>query len=130
MGAQRSEAGGERDARPRVEHRRDDPHDDHRHFSHGDPESRQPESEGHWQIAGAVGRDHWRVRLVVRKENGGVGAVTSQGVGLAAGEYLIFAQCDDDCDALVVRAGGRHEASCFAARAAASAAAEAVKYCW
>lgn len=39
-----------------------------------------------------------RVRLVVRKENGGVGAVTNQGVGLASGEYLIFAQCDDDCD--------------------------------
>jgi glycosyltransferase involved in cell wall biosynthesis len=43
-----------------------------------------------------------RVRLVARKENGGVTAVTNQGVTLADGEFLIFAQCDDACDARMI----------------------------
>ncbi len=43
-----------------------------------------------------------RVTLVARKENGGVTAVTNQGVELSSGKYVIFAQCDDDCDSRMI----------------------------
>lgn len=39
-----------------------------------------------------------RVRLVVRDQNGGWVAVSNQGVELARGEFLMFANCDDSCD--------------------------------
>jgi GT2 family glycosyltransferase len=39
-----------------------------------------------------------RVRLVVRETNGGWVAVSNQGLELATGEYVIFANCDDDCE--------------------------------
>lgn len=43
-----------------------------------------------------------RVRLVARKENGGITVVTNQGVELSSGAYVIFAQCDDDCDSRMI----------------------------
>jgi glycosyltransferase involved in cell wall biosynthesis len=39
-----------------------------------------------------------RVRLVVREENGGWVTVSNQGVELANGEFVLFGNCDDDCD--------------------------------
>jgi len=39
-----------------------------------------------------------RVTLVAREENGGWVTVNNQGVGLASGEFILFAQCDDTCD--------------------------------
>jgi glycosyltransferase involved in cell wall biosynthesis len=39
-----------------------------------------------------------RVRLVEREQNGGWVAVSNQGVEMAAGEYVIFANCDDACE--------------------------------
>ncbi len=41
---------------------------------------------------------HSRVRLVLREENGGWVAVSNQGVDMSCGEYVLFANCDDDCD--------------------------------
>lgn len=38
------------------------------------------------------------VTLKIREHNGGWHAVTKQGVEMTSGEYIIFAQCDDDCD--------------------------------
>jgi glycosyltransferase involved in cell wall biosynthesis len=43
-----------------------------------------------------------RVKLVIRKENGGVTAVTNQGIQLSSGEYVLFAQCDDACDSRMI----------------------------
>lgn len=43
-----------------------------------------------------------RVRLVARAENGGITTVTNHGIELSSGEYVIFAQCDDDCDARMI----------------------------
>ena len=43
-----------------------------------------------------------KVRLVFRQQNGGVVAVMNQGIELSSGEFVIFAQCDDDCDALQI----------------------------
>jgi len=43
-----------------------------------------------------------RVRLIVRRQNGGVVAVMNQGIDLSSGEFIIFCQCDDDCDARLV----------------------------
>ncbi len=43
-----------------------------------------------------------RVRLVMREENGGWVAVSNQGVDMASGEYVLFANCDDDCDSRMV----------------------------
>jgi glycosyltransferase involved in cell wall biosynthesis len=42
------------------------------------------------------------VRLVVRKENGGWVTVSNQGVDISSGEYVLFANCDDDCDPRMV----------------------------
>lgn len=45
---------------------------------------------------------HPKVQLVVREENAGWVAVSNQGVELASGEFIIFANCDDDCDSLMI----------------------------
>ncbi|HEY6925279.1 MAG TPA: glycosyltransferase, partial [Steroidobacteraceae bacterium] len=41
---------------------------------------------------------HPRVKLIVRERNGGWVAVSNQGIELATGEFVIFANCDDACD--------------------------------
>lgn len=41
--------------------------------------------------------DDSRVKLVVREANGGWVAVSNQGIELAKGEYILFANCDDAC---------------------------------
>jgi glycosyltransferase involved in cell wall biosynthesis len=38
-----------------------------------------------------------RVELVVRERNGGWVEVSNQGIGLARGEFILFANCDDAC---------------------------------
>lgn len=43
-----------------------------------------------------------KVRMIVREENGGWVTVSNQGVELSSGEYVIFANCDDDCDQLMI----------------------------
>lgn len=40
---------------------------------------------------------HPKVRLIIRERNGGWVAVSRQGIDTAAGEFILFAQCDDDC---------------------------------
>lgn len=41
---------------------------------------------------------HPKVRLILRQENGGWVAVSNQGIELAKGEFVIFANCDDACE--------------------------------
>ena len=41
---------------------------------------------------------HPKVRLVLREDNGGWVTVSNQGLEMSSGEYIIFANCDDDCD--------------------------------
>ncbi|MEI6070389.1 MAG: glycosyltransferase [Verrucomicrobiae bacterium] len=41
---------------------------------------------------------HPKVRLIVREQNGGWVTVSNQGVDLASGEYVLFANCDDECE--------------------------------
>lgn len=41
---------------------------------------------------------HPKVRLIVREKNGGWVTVSNQGVEMAVGEFVLFANCDDDCD--------------------------------
>lgn len=41
---------------------------------------------------------HPKVKLVIREQNGGWVTVNNQGVELSSGEFVLFAQCDDDCD--------------------------------
>lgn len=41
---------------------------------------------------------HPHVRLIERETNGGWVAVSNQGIELARGEYVLFANCDDDCE--------------------------------
>ncbi|MBK9161527.1 MAG: glycosyltransferase [Nitrosomonadales bacterium] len=41
-------------------------------------------------------------KLVVREKNGGWVVVNNQGVEMTSGEYILFAQCDDDCDPRMV----------------------------
>jgi glycosyltransferase involved in cell wall biosynthesis len=43
-----------------------------------------------------------RVRLVLRQENGGWAAVSNQGIDLTSGDYVLFANCDDDCEPRMV----------------------------
>jgi len=45
---------------------------------------------------------HPKVNLVVRDKNGGWVTVSNQGVELSSGEYIIFANCDDDCDPYMI----------------------------
>jgi len=42
--------------------------------------------------------NHPRIRVVARQQNGGVVAVMNQGIEMSSGEFVIFGQCDDDCD--------------------------------
>lgn len=41
---------------------------------------------------------HPKVRLVIRESNGGWVTVSNQGVDLSSGEFVLFANCDDDCE--------------------------------
>lgn len=41
---------------------------------------------------------HPKVKLVEREQNGGWVAVSNQGIDMSPGEFVIFANCDDDCD--------------------------------
>lgn len=43
-----------------------------------------------------------KVRLIVREQNGGWVTVSNQGVDLSSGEFVLFANCDDDCDPRMV----------------------------
>lgn len=40
---------------------------------------------------------HPLVRLIVREQNGGWVTVSNQGIELSKGEFVLFANCDDDC---------------------------------
>ena len=40
---------------------------------------------------------HPKVNLVIREKNGGWVTVSNQGVDMSSGEFVIFANCDDDC---------------------------------
>lgn len=42
-------------------------------------------------------RSHPKVQLVYREKNGGWVTVSNQGIELARGEFVVFANCDDDC---------------------------------
>jgi glycosyltransferase involved in cell wall biosynthesis len=46
--------------------------------------------------------DHPQVKLVLRERNGGWVAVSNQGIELANGEFVIFANCDDACDTRMI----------------------------
>ncbi len=41
---------------------------------------------------------HPKVRLIIRERNGGWVTVSNQGVEMSSGEFVIFANCDDECD--------------------------------
>lgn len=41
---------------------------------------------------------HPKIRLILRRENGGWVAVSNQGIEMSMGEFVVFANCDDDCD--------------------------------
>ena len=41
---------------------------------------------------------HPKVKLVIREENGGWVTVSNQGVDMSSGEFVIFANSDDDCE--------------------------------
>jgi glycosyltransferase involved in cell wall biosynthesis len=41
---------------------------------------------------------HPKVKLIIREKNGGWITVSNQGIEISSGEYVIFANCDDDCD--------------------------------
>jgi glycosyltransferase involved in cell wall biosynthesis len=41
---------------------------------------------------------HPQVRLIFRNENGGWVSVSNQGIEMSRGEYILFANCDDDCE--------------------------------
>lgn len=43
-----------------------------------------------------------RVTLIVREQNGGWVTVSNQGVGLARGQYVLFANCDDACEPTMI----------------------------
>lgn len=42
--------------------------------------------------------DHPLVKLVLREKNGGWVTVSNQGIDMATGEFILFANCDDDCE--------------------------------
>jgi glycosyltransferase involved in cell wall biosynthesis len=39
-----------------------------------------------------------KVRLIAREKNGGWVTVSNQGIDLTSGEYVLFANCDDECE--------------------------------
>lgn len=41
---------------------------------------------------------HPKVKLVIREKNGGWVTVSNQGIEMSSGEFVIFANCDDDCE--------------------------------
>ena len=43
-----------------------------------------------------------QVKLIVREKNGGWVAVSNQGINISQGEYVLFANCDDDCDPYLI----------------------------
>ncbi|MCK5245137.1 MAG: glycosyltransferase [Desulfobacterales bacterium] len=43
-------------------------------------------------------QSHPKVKLIVRETNGGWVTVSNQGIDMSSGEFVIFANCDDDCD--------------------------------
>jgi glycosyltransferase involved in cell wall biosynthesis len=45
---------------------------------------------------------HPKVRLVLREKNGGWVTLSNLGVDLSSGEFVLFANCDDDCDPRMV----------------------------
>ncbi|MEK6763051.1 MAG: glycosyltransferase [Nitrospirota bacterium] len=48
-------------------------------------------------------QSHPRVTLVVREQNGGWVTVSNQGVEMATGEFVVFANCDDACDPSLIQ---------------------------
>ncbi|TKB95376.1 MAG: glycosyltransferase [Nitrospira sp.] len=46
---------------------------------------------------------HSKVNLIVRETNGGWVTVSNQGVEMATGEFVIFTNCDDDCDPRLIQ---------------------------
>lgn len=48
--------------------------------------------------------DHPRVQLIEREQNGGWVAVSNQGLAMARGQYVLFANCDDDCEVNMIAA--------------------------
>jgi len=47
-------------------------------------------------------KTHPKVRLVEREQNGGWVEVSNQGIDLSSGEYVLFANCDDECDTRMI----------------------------
>jgi glycosyltransferase involved in cell wall biosynthesis len=47
-------------------------------------------------------QSHPKVKIILREKNGGWVVVSNQGLRLSQGEYVIFANCDDDCDLLLI----------------------------
>ncbi len=45
---------------------------------------------------------HPKVRLIAREENGGWVEVSNQGLALAIGEYVLFGNCDDECESTMI----------------------------
>lgn len=43
-----------------------------------------------------------KVRLILREQNDGWVTVSNQGVDMSSGEFVLFANCDDDCDPRMV----------------------------
>lgn len=43
-----------------------------------------------------------KVKLLARKENGGWVVVFNQGAEISKGEFILFANCDDECDPIMV----------------------------
>jgi glycosyltransferase involved in cell wall biosynthesis len=43
-------------------------------------------------------KHHPQVRLIEREVNGGWVSVSNQGIEIARGEFILFANCDDDCE--------------------------------
>ena len=48
-------------------------------------------------------QSHSNVTLIVREVNGGWAAVSNQGLEMATGEFVIFANCDDACDPQMIQ---------------------------
>jgi glycosyltransferase involved in cell wall biosynthesis len=48
-------------------------------------------------------QSHPKVTLIIREQNGGWVTVSNQGVEMATGEFILFANCDDDCDPSMIQ---------------------------